>query len=93
MKKLFALALSVLMLLGMLEGCAPKETQDAAASDVYKRQILSWSVPIITCIIQVLLKFAKDVLEDDISIVFLADVYMDLRSEAAWVLRRPCTGR
>ena len=28
MKKLFALALSVLMLLGMLEGCAPKETQD-----------------------------------------------------------------
>lgn len=28
MKKLFALALSVLMLLGMLAGCAPKETQD-----------------------------------------------------------------
>lgn len=28
MKKLIALALSVLMLLGMLAGCAPKETQD-----------------------------------------------------------------
>lgn len=28
MKKLFALALSVLMLLGMLAGCAPKENQD-----------------------------------------------------------------
>ena len=44
MKKLFALALSVLMLLGMLAGCAPKESQDTTD---YSSMTLEELIPLI----------------------------------------------
>ena len=44
MKKLFALALSTLMLLGMLAGCAPKESQDTTD---YSSMTLEELIPLI----------------------------------------------
>lgn len=44
MKKLFALALSALMLLGMLAGCAPKESQDTTD---YSSMTLEELIPLI----------------------------------------------